>query len=229
MKSRFLLPGIDMRAIHHFRNRPGVTLIEMIIFIALVGVMAMTMLPMLFSATEARQRQDAIALVEQNGAQIMETIIQRVRRAERILDPPMGGTGFILALQMPAGETNPVIIARDSGAIVLVLGRAKRILSSDLVGVTHFAVDNTSVAEDRQSVAVTLGLQRTIRLHRPLQYRSNFTTVINVFPNDLPSETDPCGCPLPYCDTVSGTYMWHVCEDDLCVPYASFECTAQES
>lgn len=218
-----------MCPVNHFHNRPGVTLIEMMIFIALVGVMAMTMLPMLFSATEARQRQDAIALVEQNGAQIIETIIQNVRRAERILDPPGGGTGFILALQMPLGEANPTIIARDSGAIVLVQGRAKRTLSSDLVGVTHFAVDNTSVAEDRQSVAVTLGLQRTIRLHRPLQYRSNFTTVANVFPNDVPSGTDPCGCPVPYCDTAADIYMWHICEDDLCVPYASFECTMQAS
>jgi len=198
----------------------------MIIFIAIVALMAGTMLPLLFNATESRQRQDAIALVEQNGAQVMETIIQEVRKAERILDPPMGGTGYILALQTGSGATNPTIIARDSGSIVLILGQRRKTLSSELVGATHFGIDNTSVAEDRQSVAVSLGLRRTIRLHQPLTYNSHFTAVINLDPDDTPS-SDSCSCPTPYCDATSGLYVWQVCEDGLCVPYTNFSCVLE--
>ena len=207
----------------HKKSRPGVSFIEMLIFVAIVALMAGTMIPLLFNATESRQRQDAIALVEQNAAQVMETITQEVRKAERILDPPMGGTGYILALQTGSGATNPTIIARDSGSIVLILGQRRRTLSSDLVGATYFGVDNTSVVEDRQSAAVSLGFRRTIRLHQPLTYESNFTAVINLHPDDTPT-SDSCNCLLPYCDTTSGLYVWQVCEDGLCVPYTDFQC-----
>jgi len=207
-------------------SRPGVSFIEVLIFMAIVGIMAGTILPLLFNATESRQRQDAIALVEQDGAQVMETIVQEIRKAERILDPPIGGTGYILALQTGSGAADPTIIARDSGAILLIHGQRRRTLSSDLVGVTRFAVDNTSVADDRQSVAVSLGMRRTIRLHQPLTYDSNFTAVINLDPDDTPT-SDVCGCPLPHCDAVSGLYIWQVCEDGLCVPYTGFPCVPE--
>ncbi len=217
-----------LRFLHrHERNRPGVTLLEMLIFVAIMSLMASALLPFLFSVTESRQRQDAIALVEQNGAQTIQAIIQEVQSAERVLDPAPGGTGFILALQTDSGATNPTIIARDSGAIVLVQGHARRILSSDLVGVTHFAVDNTSVAEDRQSIAVSLDMRRVIRLHQPLVYESHFDTVVNLYPDDDVTG-NTCGCITPFCDTASGTYVWQVCIDGLCVPYTDFQCVYED-
>jgi type II secretory pathway pseudopilin PulG len=208
-------------------QRPGVTLIEMLLFVVIMALMAGAILPFLFAVTESRQRQDAIALVEQNGAQVMQSIIQQVRSAERILDPAPGGTGFILALQTDSGATNPTIIARDSGSIVLVRGHSRRILSSDLVGVTHFAVDNTSSSEDHPSIAVSLDLRRIIRLHQPLVYESHFDTVINLYPDDEVTGGE-CNCVNPYCDTASGSYVWQVCIDNLCVPYSDFQCVFED-
>ena len=212
---------------HLHQKRKGITLVELLLFVTLMAMMGSTILPLLFNSTESRQRQDAIALVEQNGAQIMQVITQAVRDSERILDPPTGGTGFILALQTESGATNPTIIAKDSGAIVMIQGRARRVLSSTLVGVTSFAVDNTSVSSSRQSVAVTLGLRRVIRLHQPLVYESHFDTVVNLFPDDT-LVGDDCGCITPYCDTGSGMYIWQVCSDDLCVPHSDFECDPED-
>jgi len=53
---------------HKAKERTGTTLIEVMLFIVLVSLMMGTVLPLLFNATESRQRQDAIALVEQNGS-----------------------------------------------------------------------------------------------------------------------------------------------------------------
>jgi type II secretory pathway pseudopilin PulG len=209
---------------HRLRTqRPGISLIEVLLFVVIMALMAGALLPFLFNVTESRQRQDAIALVEQNGAQVLQTIIQEVRSAERILDPQPGGTGFILALQTDSGSTNPTIIARDSGAIVLVRGHSRRILSSDLVGVTHFAVDNTSSSEDHPSVAVSLDMRRIIRLHQPLVYESHFDTVINLYPDDDVTG-NACNCVTPFCDSASGSYVWQVCIDSVCVPYTDFQC-----
>lgn len=211
--------------LHQWRrhDRAGVTLVELLLFIAIMGIMASALIPLLFSVTESRQRQDAIALVEQNGAQVLQEIMRTVQSAERIIDPPMGGTGFILALQTDSGATNPTIIARSSGAIIMVQGRSRRVLSSELVGVTHFAVDNTSTAEDRQSVAVSLGMRRMIRLSQPLVYSSHFDTVINLYPDDTPIG-DACGCLAPFCDPATKIYIWQTCVNGVCVPVTDFLC-----
>ena len=193
------------------------------LFIVLVSLMMGTILPLLFNATESRQRQDAIALVEHNGAQVIQAIVQEIRSAERILDPPIGDTGYILALQTESEATNPTIIALHEGAIVLVKGRERRILSSDLVGITNFSVDNTSTSEDRQSVAVSLDLRRIIRLHNPLEYSSHFDTVVNLYPDDTMFESE-CSCVTPYCDIDTDMYTWQICHFGTCVPYADFEC-----
>ena len=212
-----------MKSTCEFKQRPGITLVEVLLFVALVGIMATTILPLLFSSTESRQRQDAIALVEQNGTQVIQTLIQKIRTTERIIEPPSGGTGYILSLQTNSGATNPTIIALYSGAIVMVEGRTRRVLTSELVGVTNFSVDNTSSSEDEQSVAIVLGLRRIIRLHQPMEFSSDFDVVINLNPDDTDAE-DECDCLEPFCDIATNTYTWQVCINSVCVPQADFIC-----
>ncbi len=204
-------------------------MVELILFITLMAMMSGTILPLLFNSTESRQRQDAIALVEQNGAQILQLLSKEVRHGERILYPPMGGTGRILAIQTADADTNPTVIGVDSGSLVMVQGRSRRILNSSLVGITHFTVDNTSSGENRNSVAVALGVRRVIRLHQPLTYSADFDAVFNVNPHDEFSGDD-CGCITPYCDSSgSGTFVWQVCiNGDTCIPYTEFVCEIED-
>jgi len=157
-----------------------------------MGMMAGTVLPMLFNATESRQRQDAIALVEQNGAQVMQTIVRSIRQAERVLYPVDGKDGYILALQMDTADDNPTIIAKDRGSIVLARGNTRRNLNSDLVGVTHFSVTNTAISDTRQSVAISLGMRRIIRVLQPVAYEATFNTVVVLHPDD-DIQGDTCG------------------------------------
>lgn len=204
--------------------RPGVTLVELLLFTAISAIMAGTIIPMLISATESRQRQDAIALVEQNGEQMLQSIITEVRNSERVLDPPTGSNGLVLALQNSSGALNPTLFAISDGALVKIQGRRQTILSSPLVGIHSFAIDNTSIDDERESIAVSFNVRRIIRLHRPLVYDSRFDTVINVNPdNELATQT--CNCLQPYCDgTGSGEYIWEACIENRCVLHGAFLC-----
>jgi type II secretory pathway pseudopilin PulG len=204
--------------------RAGLTFIELILFMAIAGIMSGTVIPMLISATESRQRQDAIALVEQNGEQILQTIMSQTRSAQRIIYPATGSSSTILALKTESGATNPTIFALTDGAVVMIQGRRKSILSSPLVGVTSFAVDNTSVNDDRQSVAITYNVRRVIRLFRPLTYDALFNSIINVNPDDILVEDD-CNCTIPFCDSSgSGQFIWSTCDEGQCIPRSAFSC-----
>ena len=206
-----------------YRVRPGITLVELLMFTALMGMMGATIIPMLINSTESRQRQDAIALVEQNGAQVIQVLSQEIRSAERVLYPTPSGTGFVLVLQTGSGDTNPTLIALESGSLIMVKGRSRRILTSSLIGVTSFVVDNTSVSDELQSVTIGVRLRRVIRLHNPLSYEAYFDAVYNLYPDDVITGDD-CNCPQPVCDSGSGTMLWYMCINNACTPFTDFEC-----
>lgn len=221
MKLPVLLLEPNMKTL---KLRAGITMVELLLFVGISGLMAGTVIPMLMSATESRQRQDALALAEQNGEQILQTITTQVRNAERIIYPSTGSSSIVLALQTDSGSTTPTIFGLSDGALIMIQGRNKRILSSPLVAVTSFGVDNTSTSDDRQSLAVTFAVERVIRFRQPLVYEAVFDTVINVFPDDELA-TNNCDCITPYCDTTgSGQYIWEACIDNTCIPFGAVLC-----
>lgn len=194
--------------------RPGTTLIELLIFVALIGLVIGIMLPILFASTENRLLQLTIGTVEQNGIQTMQTIALRVRQGERILDPAAGHTGSVLALQTSSGSTNPTILGILSGSLVVIRYSTKEVVSATDVAIRDFVVKNTSTSASRQSVQITFKVSRTIRLQQPHSYTRTFEGVFNLLPDDI-AVGDACNCATPQCPT-SGTYQWEVCESNSC-------------
>lgn len=195
--------------------RPGTTLIELLIFIAILAIAAAAILPLLFASTENRLLQQTVSLVEQNGSQMLQTIEYRIHHAERILDPLQHATGAVLALQTASGSENPTIIGISSGALVMVRHTAEETLSSSQVAVQNFVVRDTSVSATHQSVYVRFRVTRAIRLQLPHSYSKVFEAVVTLFPADEPTGGS-CGCAVPGC-SASGTYVWQVCESNACL------------
>ncbi len=197
------------------RLRPGTTLVELLIFIAVLALVSAAILPLLFSATEDRLLQQTVSLVEQNGTQLLQNIGYRVHHAERIVDPSLYGTGSVLAVQTGSGDTNPTIIGVNSGALVMIHRTVLETLSSPQVAVQDFTVRNTSVSASRQSVFISFTVSRAIRLQTPRSYAKTFEAAFTVFPADEPVGDD-CGCAVPGC-SASGTYVWQVCDVGACL------------
>jgi len=195
------------------KTRRGTTLVELMLFSVFFLLSSSAILVLLFSSTEQRARQQAIATVDQNGVQLLQTLARRIRRAEKIIDPPLQASGAILYLQMADNDENPTIIASQSGAILVVQHDTLKTLSSEQVIVSNFTIRNTSAADDRQSLLLSFTLSRSGVLPQTLEYVRTFETLITLFPDD-DSQGDECGCSAPVC--VAGVYTWQVCDADEC-------------
>lgn len=196
------------------RVRRGTTLIELLIFMAILGMVVSITLPLLFSATENRLLQTTISIVEQNGAQVLSNMTRRVHAAEKILSPLPGQTGSVLVLQTASGSTDPTIIGIHSGAIIILEHLTQETVSTEQVAVTRFVVQNTSTSASRQSVLVSFTVSRTIRLQTPHNYARSFETTLSLFPTDY-SMGNACGCLAPSCEA-NDVYTWNVCESGVC-------------
>lgn len=197
------------------RLRRGTTLIELIIFLAILSMVVAAALPMLFSATENRLLQQTISIVEQNGTQVQQNIALNVRQSERILVPAIGQSGSVLVMQTSSGGMNPIIVGLSSGSIVIIEHLTRELISSPQVAITDFVVTNTSTSATRQSVNISFRASRTIRLQQPHSYGRRFESLINLLPDDV-TYTDTCACDEPIC-LGNDVYEWQVCESEVCV------------
>ncbi|OGJ63795.1 hypothetical protein A3C37_01745 [Candidatus Peribacteria bacterium RIFCSPHIGHO2_02_FULL_53_20] len=199
--------------LHPVGLRRGFTLIEVIIFVAIFSMIITVMLPLLFSVTETRLRQQTIALVEDNSAQIVQNLMRRARNTERILQPAIGSTGAVLALQHGSGGLHPMIFGVQTGSLIVIERDIKSVITSEQVAVIDFVIRNTSVSEDKQSFTYSFRVSRTIRLERPHTYDRRFEGAITLHPDDTPL-SGGCSCSAPSCN--AGIYSWNVCSASSC-------------
>ncbi|HLD32700.1 MAG TPA: hypothetical protein VJB10_03890 [Candidatus Peribacteraceae bacterium] len=197
-----------------FRVRSGTSLVELLLFLAFFSLVSGVVVALLFSSNEQRVRQETIALVDQTGIQLLQSMTRRIRRAERIIDPLQGETGSLLFLQMAQDGENPTIIAQGSGVILVAEADTVRPMTgSGNIIATNFLVRNTSPDSSRQSVAISFVLSRTIPLPTFPKFSRIFEALVTLFPDDR--EEGDCGCNSPICSS-SGSYSWGYCESGSC-------------
>lgn len=192
----------------------GVTLVELMIFLAILGVVTVLVLPLLFTASQTQLQQQTVAAVEQNGAQAMQEITLRVRGAERILSPTAAQSGPFLALQTSSGALNPIIIGLMSGSLMLIQRDQMQPLTSSQVAVVDFVARNTSVSAKKQSVVIAFHVSRALRQSPKDAYLKNFETAISLLPADLPTG-NVCKCSVPICPS-NNALSWQVCVSGAC-------------
>lgn len=198
-------------------RRPGTTLVELLLFLAFFSVVSGTIVSILFATNDQRARQQTIASVERTGLQSLQGLMWRIEHAERILDPPAGSTGSLLALQMADTAESPLIIGAESGSLVFVLHETKRTLTPSGVTVSRFIARNLSPADDHPLALLSFDLEENYPLPSAVipSYSRHFEMAVQLLPADDPAGGG-CGCAVPACQ--SQVYRWQVCTGESCAP-----------
>ncbi len=192
------------------RSRPGVTLVELLLFLGLMAITSSALIGFFFSTSENQLRQEALSDVDQNGAQLMQLFAYRVRHAERIRYPAKGATGSVLMLQMAPLEQDPTVIGVQSGAMLMDDAEQEYLLSDVDVTVKNFLVRNTSASATRQSLFISFDLEKTLPLAKNPTYTRHFESTFSLFPVDT-TYGNSCNCTGMQC--LGGVYVWGMCKD----------------
>ena len=194
------------------RNRPATTLVELLMFTAFFAISSAALISLFFSTSEQRVRQQSISSVEQSGVQIMQTLSNRIRSAERILAPADTTSGSILALQLFEQSFNPTVIALSGAALYVGEANTMKRISAQDITISDFSVRNTSVDPTKGSVVMRFTVSQISGVSLRKTYSRLFEAAISLFPDDIVSEQ--CDCESPVCS--DGTYQWQYCEAEVC-------------
>ena len=138
-----------MKIISVKNTQKGFTLIELLLYIGIASIMLLVTSVFLSTLLQSRVKNQTIAEVEQQGAQVMQIITQSIRNAENINFPSQGASASLLSLDVFNSSDDPTVfdisgesVRATEGVLPAVFLTNSRITASDLI-FQNLSRDNT--------------------------------------------------------------------------------------
>lgn len=170
-------------------NRSGISYIETIVYVGLVGFISIFVTNSLIQIVSAYQRVRAEREVVSNARLIMETLVKNISYSKEIynftskFNTDTGQLSLVTPIDSMPEHTTSYMDFWTDGSQVLMRKEGKEVvtLSSDDVAVTQFRVEQIFQGLGRHTVKITLGISsRTLpqaastTLHATASLRGNY-------------------------------------------------------
>lgn len=127
------------------RQQAGYTLIELILYVGIVGGLLLAVTGFFGISVSSRVKNQSISEVNQQGAYAMDYITQSIRNADSITLPLAAGSGAQLTLVVPTASLSPTIFTLNSGVLQVQEGVAAAVpLTSSKVTISGLTFTNLS-------------------------------------------------------------------------------------
>jgi prepilin-type N-terminal cleavage/methylation domain-containing protein len=163
-------------------NKRGFTLIEFVIYIAIVGIILVVAGAIGFNILFGKAKLAAIEEVSQNARFTMEKIADTVRNAQAINSPSIGTTAPLLSLQIADSSKNPTLFDVSAGTLRITEGVSQPVsLTASEVTATNLQFSNVSYALAPGTVRIQMTVQFTNPSGRPeYNFAKTFYTTANI-------------------------------------------------
>lgn len=131
----------------------------MILYVAIGSIVLLAITGFFQNNLTARSKTKAITEVDQQGAQIMQTITQAIINAESINSPAVGGSTNTLSLAMADVASNPTVFSQAATYIYISKGANTPVaLNSSLVEISNLTFTNMSQANTPGNIRIQFTL-----------------------------------------------------------------------
>ncbi|MFZ6036179.1 MAG: PilW family protein [Patescibacteria group bacterium] len=138
----------------------GFTLLELLVYIGIAGIVVAGVSSLLFMTLTARIRTESISEVEQQGVHVLRVMTQAVRSATT-LQAPASGTGQVLTIDVADAALSPTTFSVVDGTLMITQGAGSSVaLTSRQVAVDTFSVTSVTTPGSPGAVRIVLQLSR---------------------------------------------------------------------
>ena len=139
--------------------KKGFTLIETLLYLAILSIMVLALSSFLYMTYSARIHASVIAEVEQQGSQTMDIITQNIRNSSGITTPVAGTSAASLTLTEYTGAVSPTIFDQSGNTIRIKEGAGVTVdITSNRVVVSGLSFQNLTRSGTPGSVQVKFTL-----------------------------------------------------------------------
>jgi type II secretory pathway pseudopilin PulG len=163
----------------------GYTLIELLLYVVIVGALLTTVTFFYGTVTAARVKNQTIIEVNDQGAAVMDYVTQTIRNATAITAPATGLSAASLTLAVPTGSLSPTVFSLTGSAPITIQVKegagAQVPLTNDDVQISGLTFKNLSRAATPGSVQVSFVIGRVNPNNvNEFDYQKTFTATAEV-------------------------------------------------
>ncbi len=126
-------------------RQSGYTLIELLLYVAMVGGLLTSVIFFYSTTIDARVKNQSIVEVNDQGAALMDYITQTIRNATSITSPTTGASATSLTLAVPTGSLSPTVfsLSGSSNLGYTTIGGSTDAGDSGSINATKFTASTT--------------------------------------------------------------------------------------
>ena len=159
------------------KNR-GYTLIELLLYVVILGMLLGSVVSFFGMVTEARVKNQTVAEVDEQGTMVMDYMTQTIRNASSISAPAAGGVAASsLTLVVPTAVLSPTIFSLSGTTLQIKEGTAAAVpLTNGKVQISGLSFKNLTRSGTSGIVQVSFTISRVNPNNRnEFSYQKTFT------------------------------------------------------
>ena len=147
----------------HREDPKGFVLIEVLVYIAIFGLILAAAVALVSFTNRARAKQTVEREVEEQGRQVLEQMLYTARNSTGISSPADGAIGTSLSLGVDSSAASPTVFALVGSAINITEGSSSAVsLTNTKVIASALSVENLTRTGTAGSVGVSFTLSGTM-------------------------------------------------------------------
>lgn len=153
----------------------GFTFIELLMYIAVVGILLTMVISLFFALARARTKAQSVVEVEQQGYTAMTLMTQTIRNAQGIIAPSPGATSSTTALSTYTASTSPTLFSLASSTLYSTEGSSSPIaLTNTQVAVSNLSFQNLAASSTHGSIKIQFTLSHASSSRSETNYSATF-------------------------------------------------------
>lgn len=174
-------------SIINVRKQGGFTLTDLLIYIAMLGILLSAVTAFFITSVEARVKNQSITEVNEQGVLVIDQLTHIIRNATNITTPATGSSSSGFTAVVPTGSLSPTVLSVSSGTLQLQEGASAAVaLTNSKVQVTGLTVTNLTRPSTSPILQISLTLARVspaaAAFKNSYDYSQTFTTSVGVRP-----------------------------------------------
>lgn len=163
-------------------SQRGYTLIELLLYVTIVGTLLTLMAYFFGMSATARIKSETISEVNDQGIAVMEYITQTIRNATSVSAPTAGNSASSLTLVVPTGSASPTVFNLNAATLRVTEGTGSAVaLTNSRVQVTNLTFTNLTASGTPGNVRVNFTLSYLNPSNRSeYSYQQTFTNSAEV-------------------------------------------------
>jgi len=124
-------------------NNRGFTLVELLLYVFVASGILLSVVALVVLLLQSRIKNQTISLVEQQGVQIIQLVVQEINNSKSIISPAVGNSGNVLQLQDINGQSQQVSLI--SSTLFLNKNNKDYFLNPPTIQVSNWQIKNLGV------------------------------------------------------------------------------------